>query len=209
MEDTLKYSDIEYNPMVVDWGDKMWDKYPYLQKFPLLCSVVPEVSDVHSELVVDEILRYVILFVDEFSPFRKERDFDFRKQQIFEVIEDFSPAAKDNINKNGDTFQQIMYHYFVISNGVEFETWLSLKMALHEGNEYLRMPQNSSADPEKVMGVKKGIKQTISEDLKRLKEMEKSLFPDKLTKRIIAREQSEKSLSNYAEKYATPIPEMQ
>ena len=184
---------MEYDPTVA--GD-MISAYPELaryEEFSEPVEVAPE--------VLDQILRYTMLWLDEESPFYKERDLEYKSSQCMKYA-GCKTEAKNCIAKYSQDYRRCLLRYMKLCNNYRFEEWLSLKLDFHENTAYLSASLSSTPDPEKAIERKIKIKTNRQADLERLLQIEDSLFKDDKTRKAVTKAANEAGLVGFAEKYA-------
>lgn len=195
-----------YNPIGLPQGKYIWDMYPIFSRRPIFHNPFSEFPEL--PLSLDEwhdVLRYIILFVDNESPYAYERDFDVRSNVCLDAIQPCTDLTIAFIQEKGVEFNKSLFQFFKIVNDHKYKLWWSKINSIREDYEYLSAGVKSESSTEKRLQVKALVEKSISERTTELIKIESELFNDSRMKRIVEEESEESELSGYAEKYAKTI----
>jgi hypothetical protein len=149
---------------------------------------------------LDKMLRFTILYLDPLSPFFDERDFNQRKRACLDALKyDQEERFLTEVDELTQYWQQVMFEYFKMINAIDFESWLSSKLAFHIINMELRNPA-LALDPKKRADTMKA----MNEARKNLQSLQADIFPDERTQRIIS-EKATEDLGGHAEENALNV----
>lgn len=179
----------------------MWEKYPDLARRKIFCTE-PYVLGFKSSLNLDDLnnlIKFIVLFVDPTSPLAKEKDFDYRTNAALGML---GLSKYDlffqEIEKNTLYWNCVLATYFAATHAIEYESWFTSKMALHHISMELRaniIPPNERRMTMKIMD-------EMTEDF--LKK-EHRLFPDEYTRNAVVASAELDQFAGYAERYAQDI----
>lgn len=195
----LDFTKIKYNPLVVPEEDYIWEHYPDLQRRVTFCNL--PLDEKYSDLDLeglDELLKFVIIFVDPLSPLASEKDFRIRSEIALEQLGLTKKAKFFKHFEQGTTWMQdVLMTYFAMIHDLLYEQWFSQKMSIHISNTQLIDARMDSLDRSRLQ-------KDLGERIKTLKEIEHQLFPDEYTKKLIVEASTAKFQYGFAEKYALP-----
>lgn len=183
---------IEWNPLT----DKlMWEEHRGMQMYPLFREVPEDVLefDLHD---LDNLLKFMVLFVDPLSPFYEVRNFEIRKNQCLDAlgVKRHSRMVQE-VDNVTPYWNSLLFEYFQIVNEYSYESWFSLKSNFHRMTAALRGGNLTATERRHFMTSMKDAK-------KELQEMEYELFQDERTKASIENQTEKARLGGYAEQYA-------
>lgn len=206
----LKYSEMETNPFTVPDGLRIFEHYkvfiirPWFTLLP-----VAEASHYYDDWTLDhqdELIRFVVLFIDITSPYADMGDIKARMEIC---MLDLSISKKSRVGKeimNGtDYFYELIYRYFKIVNAGVYEDWLSLCMNVSQINHVLRKPidiTNSTA-----VNNRDKFANALEELRNKILQIQQRLFPSSGIEKIINLVEEQESLEGYAEEFAEPSPQ--
>lgn len=171
----------------------MVDSYEVLKLREVFVSGIPEEPMSFADL--DNMTRFVVLFVDDESPYYREKDYDLRVLACINHL-GIGVNLQKKIKGKCLTFLAMLTEYLKLSNNARFEAWLSIKMLYHSLTEQARSPV-ALAD----LNVNDRIK--LASQLRSLAqevlEADHLLFPDAKTAKLVAQNVTQ---VNYAEKFA-------
>lgn len=195
-----EYLKIKYNPMVVSKMKRIWNVYPDFKRRPILCSIPPDSEELENFdlLDLDKLLKFVVLFIDPLSPFANEKNFDIRIKASLDAL-GYSTKLLfyRQVRDNTEYFQEILFEYFKMIHSLRYETWFSINSSFHISNKELRQ---EGLDAKKRVDISR----SQIDNLDMITKLENSLFPDELTKKIIA-DKATQGMKGYAEKYALEL----
>lgn len=178
----------------------------------------PELADYHefSDKKEDALLRWVILAVDDGSPFFVHRDFEERSKAVYKYLKLDIPQLSEYIsgdlmfmnsklnveNKNFRIkISSKIFKFFIVLDKSAYMTWYSLWFSFQENNAFLQIPLDPEDNKYEDKMEKKGkIRSKLPEDQKQLSDFEKQIFGDSGIKSIVTK-QSAKSI-NFPERMA-------
>ena len=154
---------------------------------------------------INALIKFAVLLVDNESPFYGEKDFLLRVKKCERVLYvDRNKRVKKEIEEMGDLLNNILFNFFKSVNYHIYETWMSMKINIHNMNMYLRKPpipdKNGSVATD--INARRNLSKTISELMHDLIEIEYQLFPDNRLQKIIVERSQEDGLGGYAEQFA-------
>ena len=163
----------------------------------------------------DDVMRWLILTVDDGSPFYKQhRDFSERGMAVYKHLNisknylakyienrpDLSPKDQSRINLDAKIFK-----YFVLLNKVNYTAWYTLWQNYNELNAFLRLPLDPKDDDYETKWQKKeNISSKLADKQTQLASYEKQLYGDSRIKAIAVKEVAK--LTNWPEKMAIRLP---
>jgi hypothetical protein len=183
-----------YNPD--NTGNKsMAGAYVIFSTREVFVTGVPEDSLSYAE--IDNMTRFVVMFIDPGSPYFREKDFETRMRLCCKHLDirETSGLFK-KIRNLCPTLLLMITEYFKMSNNARFEAWFSTKMLFHQLSQEARTPtflnETSISDKLKVATSLQALSQKVIE-------LDHLMFPDEQTSRLVS---EVVSAPNYAEKFA-------
>lgn len=144
---------------------------------------------------LDNMTRFVVLFLDDESPYYREKDYDLRMQACIKHL-GIGVSLTKKIQGRCQTFLSMVTEYLKLSNNPRFEAWLSIKMLYHSLTEQARSPmaldEMSVNDRIKLASQLRVLAQEVLE-------ADHLLFPDAKTAKYVSQTVTQ---VNYAEKFA-------
>jgi len=203
------YAKIKYNPFDVPVGTMIWEKYKALGRRAHLSSVPVQLFQRENEVDIPTqndlslLVSFIILFVDQNSPFYDEVDFEERKSVVLEALHiPKTSIVWKCVSENHWWFGIVLTAYFRLANIHLFESWYSLKVHTHNQNELLRRP----LDENENFRNRNEIAGKVDENNKKLIELEHRLFHDPTMKDIAVEAVTSDYFVGYAEKHALTFP---
>jgi len=198
-----EFGKLKYNPIVLSNQKRMWIEYPDFAKRPLLCSLPPDSEELSNlELIdLDKMLRFIVLFVDPLSPYASERDFDIRERLCMKAL-GYGTSSKfyKHISDISEYYVEVLLEYFKMIHNIRYEHWFSTVTSYRQLNRDLLNNAVTLRDRATAMAIQ-------DKTVKEIETLEHSLFPDEMTKNILAKKATQ-GLSGYAEKYALTLEEI-
>jgi hypothetical protein len=185
--DYSAFEALEFNPFAVPEGKYTFDFYTKLLKREALYKIPQDIFKTMQEKVpsledLDKMVNFVIIFCSRDSPFYTEENYERKIEICAEIV---GIGAKDRlremINKNHWWYSTLISAYMQTENNDVFMTWLSMKMAMHETQAYLRIKLDDVSDAEKHMMGKVKAVETIEKLTAKVKDYESRLFPHSRT----------------------------
>ena len=136
---------------------------------------VAEVSVGKSDIEQEAMFLFLWYYLHPGSPMAKEKNFDYRKEKAIELTENNSlppNTVKEAIKSETDWFYHMMFFAFKSINDIAYEQWFTLRVDYMRTAAFLRQPPKS----EKEMALQVKIRDGLSEQLKRLAEVEERFF---------------------------------
>lgn len=194
----MDFKRLDFNPVVLGPTEFIWDKYPRLKKRDAFFRIPEEMDDFNLH-DLNDLLKFMVIFVDPDSPFWDERDFDYRASQCLKTLH-LAPSARfyQEVSEKTGYWNFMLYEYFRFINTPLFEMWFSVKENFHIMNMKLRDATIKETDRLKLI-------QEIDVVLGKLTNLEYKLFPDEKTAKAVADIATEKSLGGYAEMFAQTL----
>lgn len=194
------YENLEYDPTI---PGLLIDKYEDLAAYPEFT----EAGDLGIK-ILDRILRYIILYNSDESPFYKERDFDERHRKCVEAAK-VDLTAEKAITSGHPIYRRALLRWFKLGiSSYIFQNWWSRVLDYAENSLYLSASLTTASDPEAMVRQKTLIKKGRDEDMKALLDLEKQLFADPKVQKLVTQAANENSLIGWPEKMAedyTPL----
>lgn len=186
---------LSHNPLVVPVTDLVQDCYKFFAKKAEF--YIPDEG--RTEMELSYLLRFIIIFVNKKSPYYKETDFLYREKMCLEWsnIDRRNSVYKD-ITEKSEWYLIVLLAYFRTVNDVEYETWFSLKMALHNFNDMIRKGGTKGSDINAI----KNLTMELPALVQTVLEAQQKLFPDEETMELINATAVSDSVGNWAEKHA-------
>lgn len=194
----MDYSNLKYDLSLVKEGQCVIDAFPELG-----------VYEEFENKACDDILRWVILLVDDGSPFFKlhKSDFKSKAKAVYKHLKLTDKnleryCNEEYIDSNERiTIERAIFKYFILTDFDNYNTWFSKWCFVQELNAFLRI----QIDPnDKAYEQKVATKQKTSAALKveqaELSSYEKLVFGDSKIKNIGVKEAAK--VVNYAERLA-------
>ena len=171
----------------------MVDTYGVLKLRKVFCDGLDEEPMSFADL--DNMTRFVVLFIDDESPYYREKDYDLRMQACFVHLK-IGISLQKKIQNRCLTFLAMITEYLKLSNNPRFEAWLSIKMLFHSLTEQARSPVGLDE-----MSINDRIKLTtqLRTLAQEVLEADHLLFPDAKTAKYVSQTVTQ---VNYAEKFA-------
>lgn len=184
-----------------------------LKKGIKVFEIVPELSMYKEFQNQDEdLLKFVIFFTDMESPyFEKYRDLQDKMRAVYEG-EGLKHSKLKEVAVNGSKidlkfYGQLMgmiHKYFMLTDNISYTAWYSAYCFYQETNQFLQLPIDpNDKNYEQKYTQKTNVSMRQGDQLKRLSELEKSVFTDTTLKRVVVNEVSK--FINYPERYAKNI----
>lgn len=204
MIDPEKYqgmTGMTFNPLAVPQGKFIWEEYKVLSRRPAL-SQLPKSEDYQGWLKtdLDQLVRFMVVFVDPESPLASETDFDFRKKEAIDSMK-VKGRALEEIESEGLLFHAVLLDIFKLANSYQYESWFSLKMNFHILNRELR--KNPEVIDAQTMNARRMLAQSQEESLGVLAKIESTLFPSKRIEKLVNQAAMADEIGGYAEEFAT------
>lgn len=208
------FKDMTFNPFKDRGSNKyLWDMYPSLKLDVFLNPLSDEPTNEEKEIYrtwrnpdSDQLLAFVILFVDPESPILvKEKDYNKRMQIVFEVLEmQQSRRVRAEIENDTEYYKRFIYAFFLTVNNSDYEMWYSLRVNYANTMEILRAPLEIE-DPVGSQTKKTDLAKKIGETKLIMEELEAKLFHDERLHRKILAESSDE-FASWAERFAQDLP---
>ena len=204
----MRYDDLEFNPMSLEKDELIWEKYPDLAINPSFSQLSEEDYTIgYTFEDLSQVVSFVILYVDQDSPFYKELDIDRRIKGCCKVLNiKRGSLVYEQIENHSPKFSDVMHQYFVWVNNIPFEGYISLKTTMHELYKYLRTPLSKIDGVDLEADRRSKVQQRLLDLKKELMEVQSKLFPSKRIQNQIIRENTKKELTAYAERHARHHP---
>ena len=204
----MDYSKLEFNPIVLEKGELIYERYDDLALNPTYCELSEEDFALgYTHELLSQLVSFVILYIDDQSPYYRELDIDKR---INYCMKDLGikkgSLVYEQVESHSPRFSDVLYEYFVWINNIPFESWLSLKTQIHHQYKYLRAPYSAGEDIDLEADRKSKVQERLVRLETTLMEKQAKLFPNERIQRQISRENTKKSLTGYAERYAQHHP---
>lgn len=190
-----------YNPVVCGQHTFMWVKYPYFQKKPIFC----QPKEGFDKQDLNDMLKFVVLFVDRQSPIYNETDSAERQKLAMKwgMIEKNGSRAYNLIVNEDEYYREVLYEYFKSINNYMFEMWYSQKIQYHNLCKAARMPFEQLI--ETSFNSLKALQTAMDDSLKMLAKTEEKLFNDLRIRDMVGEEQDKVYVEAYAEQYAIDL----
>lgn len=208
LEAQADFIHMEFNPFAVPKGKHIWDHYVKFLRRKALCSVPREIfkqigEKAPSDTELEQLVRLVILFCSEQSPFYNETEYMERL---------FACSAALGIGDNERVFKMVadghwwvgdvMSAYFQLENNDVFQSWMALKISAHNQRKYLTMPFSDSPDPDKMMASQQKLASSLLQGHETMANLEARLFPDSKTARTVKESVMADAIGGWAEAFA-------
>lgn len=193
-----EFSLMKHNPLACKQGQRIWHKYPDLQRQKALC-IPPDMAMfaqegkkpvfvVPDEKELDQMVRFVIFLVEPIgNPIAKERNFDARVDLALEMagIKKDSRGIWHFISTDHWWYRDVVFEYFRLINDDLYMLWFSMKIAF--ANNMAAMRQQITIDTdEKFIAMVQRLKTSAPDDLKNIQELEARIFPDERMREIVS-----------------------
>jgi hypothetical protein len=162
---------------------------------------------------------FVVLFLDNKSPFYGETDFESRKYNILLYLKyeknsqhSFVVDAYNIImNYEHPVINELTSLYFKRMFGYDFERWFSSKILFHQYTAYLRsnFSPNQNGDVRQDAEGRMKIMVNLPALQESIEELEAHIFKDDILKAKIFEKSLDDSYAGYAEKNAETLPFLQ
>lgn len=185
--DYSAFEALEFNPFAVPDGKFTFDFYTKLLKREALYKVPKDIFETMKEKVpslhdLDKMVNFVIIFCSRDSPFYTEENYERKIELCADIV---GIGARDYLREmilsNHWWYSSLITAYMQTENNDVFTTWLSMKMAMHQTQNYLRIRLDDVSDPEKHMTGKIKAIETIEKLTAKVKDLEARLFPHSRT----------------------------
>jgi hypothetical protein len=153
----------------------------------------------------DMIVRFVVLLIDTESPYYEEKSYDIRVSKCKKALDIVKASVVDKeIDEDGPFMTKVLFEFFKNINNHLYETWFSMKMNLHQMNNYLRRPPavDKNGSTASDINARRQLSQVITELAYELIEIEFQLFPDSRLQKMINDKATDDGLGGYAEQFA-------
>jgi len=206
---------MQFNPFVLAKGEMMWEHYTYFTRKAAFHSPQSK-TDIGFTISIEEwneVLRFIVLFIDNQSPYAYEKDFDIRKKLAFEALD---LQGKTNIihfiNDANVFFRKALFEYFKDIKDHDYRLWYTKLFSIFKYQNFLMFESDSETDIEKRMKIELEVNKNLTHLTDEIKKLEVKLFGDtengdfsKRIKDVIQEEATEEELSGYPERYAKQI----
>lgn len=204
--DTSAFEQMDFNPFI---GAKfIWSVYPKMARRKPLWHVPREVFEQMNGYVpddhdLDRLVRFVVLFCSEQSPFYTEPEYEDR---IYACAAALEMADNDRIVvmvREGHWWvADVMSAFMQLENSDLFQNWMALKIAAHNQRRYIMMPFSEHAEPEKMMAAQQKVASTLSATVDHLASLELRLFPDSKSAKLVKESVMKDEIGGWAEQFA-------
>ena len=192
------FTRMKHNPLACKQGQRIWHKYPDLQRQKALC-VPPDMAMfasegkkpvfiVPDERELDQMVRFVIFLVEPIgNPIAKERNFDARVDLALGManIKKDSKGIWHFISTDHWWYRDVIFEYFRLINDDLYTLWFSMKIAF--ANNMAAMRQHITYETnESFISMVQKLKLSAPDDLKKIQELEARIFPDERTREIVS-----------------------
>lgn len=165
--------------------------------------------------LLDKLMIFVVLFLDDKSPFYEETDFDERKNSVMLYLKYTSGAKGKDLDAyklikdyKSPVLEELTIFYFKKLFNYDFERWFSLKVLFHNNTQYLRsdFQPNTNGDVRADAQSKMAIAKDIDALQSQLEELELKIFKDDKLKAKLLEKAMDDSYAGEVEKRAENNP---
>lgn len=194
----MDYSNLKYDLSLVKPGECVIDAFPELGLY-----------EEFENRKCDDILRWVILLVDDGSPFFKLYKSDFKEKAL--AVYKHLKLTDENLrlyiddqyigNENRIVIERAIFKYFILLDKENYNTWFSKWCFVQELNAFLRIQIDPNDNRyEQKVSTKQKTSITLAAEQQQLSAYEKQVFGDSKIKNIAVKEAAK--VTNWPEKLA-------
>lgn len=200
------FEKMQYNPFNVPSGVFIQDFYSLFQRRAIFHSPQQTSEEIFNLSMSqwDNVLRFIVLFVDIQSPFSSEREFDVRKDLCLSALKIKDPSVIECINSNDVFYSKALFEYFKTINNYKYSLWFT-KLTSYFKNTKILLSDEGETDTEKRIKVELDVNKYLTILNEELITLEADLFKDERIKASIKDKAIEEELSGYAERFAKQI----
>lgn len=207
---TESFDKMQFNPFALSKGEMMWERYTAFRRRAIYHN--PESVQTSDESVFtlslkqwNEVLRFVVLFVDKQSPFAYEKDFDIRKKLSIEALDIEDKEIITFINNESGHYRKLLFEFFKEIRDHDYRLWFTKLLSIFKYSNFLMVESDVEKDVEKRIKIELEVNRALTVFTEEMKKLEASLFDNQRIKDTIQEEATEEELSGYPERFAKQI----